>query len=31
MADHVDFEGPSPDEIALLRGTRDYCQMYLKG
>ena len=27
----MDFEGPSPDEIALLRGTRDYCNLYLKG
>lgn len=28
---NIDFEGPSPDEIALLWGCRDYGSMVLKG
>lgn len=27
----IDYEGPSPDEIALLRGSRDYCSLLFKG
>ena len=24
------YEGPSPDEVAILQGIRDYCSLYLK-
>lgn len=31
FSNYIDFQGPSPDEIALLRGCRDNFNFYLKG
>lgn len=31
LRQNVDIEGPSPDEIALLRASKDYCDFMFKG
>ena len=31
MRKHTEFEGPSPDEIAILKASKDYCGFLLKG
>ena len=31
LKNNTDYEGPSPDEIALLKASRDYCNIMMKG
>ena len=31
ISKHTQFEGPSPDEIALLKGSKNHCGFLLKG
>ena len=31
LKNHTDYEGSSPDEIALLKGSRDFCNLMMKG